>query len=328
MPPIVSLIVPGYNEEKTIRLLLDALLAQTYPLVQMEVVIADGLSLDNTHAEITRFQNEHPEVTVRVIDNAAQIIPAALNAAIKASEGEIIIRMDAHSAPAPDYVQRCVDALNAGLGDNVGGVWDIRPSVEGWVAASIAAAAAHPLGVGDALYRHATQAQSVDTVPFGAFRRKLIEKVGLFDETLLANEDYEFNTRIRQSGGTVWLDPAIKSIYFARPTFSRLAKQYFNYGYWKWKMLQRYPKTLRWRQFLPPVFVLSLILLILLGFFFPFSFVFFFFELIVYFAILLIAGLKIGKPALPLAISVMHLSWGSGFLWSALRSMIMRTKNV
>ena len=328
MPPIVSLIIPCYNEEKTIRLLLDALLAQTYPLAQMEVVIADGLSTDNTRAEIARFQDEHPELTVTVIDNTAQNIPAALNAAIKASQGEIIVRMDAHSAPAVDYVQRCVDALNAGLGENVGGVWDIRPGADGWVATSIAAAAAHPLGVGDALYRHASQAQSVDTVPFGAFRRELIDKIGLFDETLLANEDYEFNTRIRQSGGTIWLDPAIRSIYFARPTFDRLAKQYFNYGYWKWKMLQRYPKTLRWRQFLPPVFVLSLIFWISVGVFLPFAFTLLLLELLFYLAILFAAGLKIDKPALPLAISVMHISWGSGLLWSALTSLFKRNRNV
>ncbi len=328
MPPIVSLIVPCYNEEKTIRLLLDAFLAQTYPLAQMEVVIADGLSSDGTRAEIARFQEEHPELAVKVIDNTAQIIPAALNAAIRASSGEFIIRMDAHSAPAPDYVERCVDALNAGLGDNVGGVWDIRPSVDGWVAASIAAAAAHPLGVGDALYRHATQAQSVDTVPFGAFRRELIERIGLFDETLLANEDYEFNTRIRLSGGTVWLDPAIKSIYFARPTFARLAKQYFNYGYWKWQMLQRYPKTLRWRQFLPPVFVLSIFFLPILGLFLPISFFILALELLFYFGILFIAALKVNNLGLPLAITVMHISWGSGLLWSALTSLFKGKKNV
>ena len=323
MLPIVSLIIPCYNEEKTIRLLLEALLAQTYPLAQLEVVIADGLSTDDTRAEIARFQDAHPELVLRVVDNTARIIPAALNVAIKAAQGEIIVRMDAHAAPAPDYVERCLDALDAGLGENVGGVWDIRPGAEGWVAESIAAAAAHPLGVGDALYRHATQAQTVDTVPFGAFRRELVEKIGLFDETLLANEDYEFNTRIRQSGGTIWLDPAIKSIYFARPTFGRLARQYFNYGFWKWKMLQRYPKTLRWRQFLPPVFVLSLVFWISLGLFFPLVFVVLGLELLAYLAILFVAGLKIGKPALPLAIGVMHISWGSGLLWSALTSVLV-----
>ena len=172
MPPTISIIIPCLNEEKTIRILLDAILAQTYPVSEMEVIIADGLSDDNTRAEIAAFQDENPALDVKVIDSPERIIPAGLNVAINAARGEIIVRLDAHSAPAPDYVERCVNALNANLGDNVGGVWDIRPGAEGWVAASIAAAAAHPLGVGDALYRHATQAQIVDTVPFGTCRRE------------------------------------------------------------------------------------------------------------------------------------------------------------
>ncbi len=326
MPPIVSIIVPCFNEEKTIRILLDALLGQTYPVAEMEVVIADGHSEDNTRDEIAAFQDAHPELDVNVIDNDARIIPAGLNRAINAARGEIIVRMDAHSAPAPDYVERCVDALRAGFGDNVGGVWDIRPSVDGWVAASIAAAAAHPLGVGDALYRHATQAQIVDTVPFGAYRKELFEQIGLFDETLLANEDYELNARIRQSGGRIWLDPTIRSVYFSRPNFSRLAKQYFNYGFWKWKMLQRYPSTLRWRQFLPPVFVLSLLFWLLLSIFYPPYLFLLLSEIILYFLILFVTGLRIKKNGLPIAISIMHISWGSGLLWSALTSVI-KVKN-
>jgi len=322
MPPIVSLITPCLNEEKNIRKLLDGILAQTYPMMDMEVVIADGLSDDNTRVEIAAFQREHPELTLRVVDNPSRIIPAGLNLTLKSAQGEFVVRMDAHSVPAPDYVARCVDALCADLGDNVGGVWEIRPGAEGWVAASIAAAAAHPLGVGDALYRHATQAQTVDTVPFGAFRRELIEKIGFFDETLLANEDYEFNARIRQSGGRIWLDPAIRSVYFARPTFGKLAKQYFNYGYWKWQMLRRYPNTLRWRQFLPPVFVLSLFFWLVAGVFFPPAFLLLVLELFFYFFILFMAGAKIKQFGLPLAIAVMHISWGSGLLWSALRSFL------
>ncbi len=315
----LSVIIPCLNEEKTIRILLDAILAQTYPAAEMEVIIADGISEDNTRAEIFAFKEENPALEVKVIDSPERVIPAGLNLAIGAATGEIIIRLDAHSAPAEDYVQRCVDALDAGLGDNVGGIWDIRPGARGWVAEAIAVSAAHPLGVGDAAYRHATQAQLVDTVPFGAFRRELTDKIGLFDESLLANEDYEFNTRIRQSGGKIWLDPAIVSIYFARPTFRKLAQQYFNYGFWKWKMLRRYPDTLRWRQFLPPVFVLSFLFWLLLGVFFPPAFFLLFLELFIYFLILFIAGLKRKTLGLPIAIAIMHISWGSGLIWSALK---------
>jgi hypothetical protein len=242
----------------------------------------------------------------------------------------MIVRLDAHSMPYPDYVARCAQALEEGRGANVGGVWEVRPGAATWIAQAIAAAASHPLGVGDAMYRLAPQAGAVDTVPFGAFRRSLIDSIGNFDETLLSNEDYEFNTRVRQSGGTVWLDPAIRSIYFARSTLAALMRQYARYGYWKLQMLRRYPATLRWRQALPPVFVASLIGLSILGIWFgPFRFLLAA-EILIYLSILTLAGLRAAQkrhqpllvPGLPLAITSMHLAWGGGFLWSMLSSLV------
>lgn len=326
--PKVSVIVPCYNEQSTIRLLLEALREQTFPRADMEVILADGMSTDGTRDEIAAFRREFPDLDVRVVDNPRRIIPAGVNRAIEASRGGIIIRLDAHSKPYPDYVANSVKAHEEGRGDNVGGVWEIRPGAETWIAKSIAVAAAHPLGVGDALYRHAKYAAEVDTVPFGSFRRSLIEKVGLFDETLLTNEDYEFNARVRKAGGRIWLDPSIRSVYFARPTLLELVRQYWRYGFWKWKMLRRYPGTLRWRQALPPLFVLSLIGLALVSMVFPFARTLLIGELSLYFSIMILTGIYMAsrqrKPylifGLPLAIPAMHITWGSGFLWSILES--------
>lgn len=326
MPSSVSIIVPCYNEEKRIRFLLDAIFAQTYPRASLDVTIADGHSSDQTRAVIAEFQHAHPDLHLQVVDNHVQTIPAAINCAIAASTGEIIIRLDAHSGPQPDYVEKTVAALEAGKGDNVGGVWEIRPGAETWIARSIAVAAAHPLGVGDALYRHAKEAAYVDTVPFGGWRRTLVEKIGGYDESLLANEDYEFNARIRQSGGKIWLDPSIRSVYFARPTLGALARQYLRYGFWKWRMLRRYPATLRWRQALPPLFVLSLILGLVLAFVSSGVRWLSLLELLVYFGILGLFGLRAALQrgefflifGLPLAVTVMHIAWGGGFLWSIL----------
>jgi glycosyltransferase involved in cell wall biosynthesis len=332
MTPTVSIIVPCYNEQATIRGLLDAVLAQTYPLEKMDVVISDGMSTDGTREAIAAFQREHPELPVQVVDNTAKSIPASVNRAIEAAGGEILLRLDAHSMPHPEYVARCVAALEEGRGDNVGGVWEIRPGAPTWAAESIAAAAAHPLGVGDAMYRLAPSAGPVDTVPFGAFRRSLVERIGKYDETLLSNEDYEFNARVRQSGGTVWLDPAIRSVYFSRSTFGALARQYWRYGFWKLRMLRRYPSTLRWRQALPPVFVLSLAGLFLLGLWlYPFRGLLGL-EILFYLSVMLLAGLRAAhirrKPllaiGLPLAIATMHIAWGSGFLWSLLTSLVRK----
>ena len=328
MLPKVSIIVPCYNEQSTIRLLLDALCEQTYPRGEMEVIVADGLSTDGTREVIAAFQKDVPDLSVRVVENPNRYIPSGLNRAIEASRGEIIVRVDGHSKPYPDYVANCIAAHQAGRGDNVGGVWEIRPGAETWTANSIAVAAAHPLGVGDAMYRHAKHAAEVDTVPFGSFRRALVEQIGFFDESLLTNEDYEFNARVRKSGGKIWLDPSIRSVYFARSTLLELIRQYWRYGFWKWRMLRRYPDTLRWRQALPPLFVFSLLTLAVLSIFIPFARILLAAELLIYLSIMILAGfhaaLRQGKAhlilGLPLAIFAMHISWGSGFLWSILAS--------
>ena len=326
--PKVSIIIPCYNEQATIRLLLEALREQTFPRAEMEVLISDGLSTDNTRNEIAAFQKDFPDLAVHVVDNTLRTIPSAVNRAIESARGEILVRLDAHSKPYPDYVANCVKAHAENRGDNVGGVWEIQSGADTWIAKSIAVAAAHKLGVGDALYRHTKTAAEVDTVPFGSFKRELIERIGAFDEALLTNEDYEFNTRVRKAGGRIWLDPGIRSVYFARSTLMELARQYWRYGYWKWRMLRRYPDTVRWRQALPPLFVLSLAGLSLFSIFIPLARFVLIGELVIYFFIMTLAGLSAAYrqkkmyllPGLPLAIPVMHITWGGGFLWSMLAS--------
>ncbi|MEL7627089.1 MAG: glycosyltransferase family 2 protein [Anaerolineaceae bacterium] len=322
MNPLVSVIIPCRNEEKTIHLVLEALFQQIFPLEKMEVVIADGFSTDGTRSAIHVFCETHPALKILLVDNPKRIIPAGLNTAIKASQGDVIIRMDAHSLPKADYVQRCVDALMEGKAENVGGVWNISPQNKSWIARSIAAAAANPLAVGDARYRFTDKAGYVDTVPYGSYKRELFDKVGYFDESLLANEDYEFNTRIRQSGGRIWLDPAIQCTYFARPTLAALAKQYWGYGFWKAQMLKRYPETLRWRQALPPLFVLGLIALAAIGFFWGPAWVVLAVGLGLYLLVQLIPAIRIAQKSgdvslsigIVLATIVMHFSWGTSLI--------------
>jgi len=322
--PLVSVIIPCYNEEATIGGLLHAIHQQTLPTTDVEVVIADGMSTDRTRERIAGFQKAHPELIIKLVDNTKRIIPAALNLALENATGEFIVRMDGHTLPAADYLEKCIQALVAGKGENVGGVLEVKPGRDTWIAKSIALAAVHPLGVGDAHYRRATAATEADTVAFGSFRRSLVEKIGNFDETLLVNEDYEFNTRIRASGGRIWIDPGIRAVYYSRPDLKSLARQYFSYGYWKFKMLQRYPGTIRWRQALPPVFVFGLLMLLLLSAFWNFARIVFAAAIILYLFILIVGSIK---PAIktkqpltiigiPLAIATMHVSWGSGFWWS------------
>lgn len=335
MLPFVSIIVPCYNEERTIGSLLRAVHTQTYPLARMELVISDGLSTDRTREVIADFQHGHPELSVKVVDNTKRTIPSGLNQAIRESRGEIIVRLDAHSMPIAEYVERCVAIHQSGKAANVGGVWEIHPGADSLIADAISYAAAHPLGVGDAMYRLNAKPGAVDTVPFGSFRRSLIEKIGAFDETLLSNEDYEFNTRVRESGGVVWLDPSIRSVYFSRSTLQALAAQYWRYGFWKLRMLRRYPHTLRWRQALPPLFVMTLFVLLVLSLFVGVARVLLAAQLASYLSVLFTAGvllsIKTKKPflafGLPLGIVTMHLAWGSGFLWSFFSSILSPCNN-
>jgi GT2 family glycosyltransferase len=145
----------------------------------------------------------------------------------------------------------------------------------------------------------------------------------MYDETLLTNEDYEFNARLRQFGGRVWLDPNISSIYYSRPTLIELAKQYWRYGYWKAQMLRKHPKTLRWRQILPPLFVLVLLALGILSIVWNLARWLLVFIVLLYTIVILSIGIQMSLKnssalltiGVPLATATIHFSWGTAFLW-------------
>ncbi len=229
--------------------------------------------------------------------------------------------MDAHSVPDENYIKYCVEDLELNRGMNVGGLWLIKPSKDNWISESIALAASHPFGVGDAKYRYSKESAYVETVPFGSFFRSTFDKIGFFNEELLVNEDYEFNVRISNYGGKIFFDPRIKIDYYARGDFSSLAKQYWRYGYWKFKMLQIFPDTIRWRQAIPPLFVVSLIFLAIASIFLPLALSLLLGELGLYLLLLVIGSLRIVIDknkwifilGIPFSIIVMHFSWGLGF---------------
>ena len=177
----ISIIVPCFNEAMWITGLLDALFKQDVSLDQMEVIIADGQSTDDTVAKIEAFAGSNPELDIHMVENPERAIPAALNKAVQSSTGDIVIRLDAHSAPHSDYIRRCLAVLETTGSANVGGIWEIEPGGNSWIARSIAIAASHPLGAGDARYRISGDAGPVDTVPFGAFRREWLDRIGPFN---------------------------------------------------------------------------------------------------------------------------------------------------
>jgi GT2 family glycosyltransferase len=193
---------------------------------------------------------------------------------------------------------------------------------ESSLAKTIALAMASPFGVGNAYFRYSNKAQFVDTLAFGAYKRAAFDRVGLFDENLIANEDYDLNYRIRKAGGKIFLSPTIKSFYFNRACLSGLWKQYFRYGFWKVRMLCKYPESIAIRQAVPPVFVLSLLLTMSFSLFFQ-PFIYLFIAIIsTYLICSVTVSLRLASkqgwrhfPLLPLVFLCLHLGWGSGFLY-------------
>ena len=347
--PFVTVIMPIRNEAAYIARSLGAVLAQDYPPERMEVLVVDGMSDDGTREVIANLQVRNPQSAIRILDNPARIVPTALNLGLRHARGEVVIRVDGHCEIAPDYVRRCVEALQETGADSVGGVcWHVRPvrargirlqetgadSVGGvwattggetFTARAVALAQSAWFGVGGVAFRVGRRTPGcVDTVPFGAYRREVFDRIGGFDEELVRNQDDEFNFRLTQAGGKIWLDPSIRSIYYSRASLRGLWRQYFQYGLYKVRVIQKRRGIPSWRHLVPAVFVLGLVGSLFLA-------------LVTRQPLwaLGVAGPYVGAnvaaslwtarhdpralPFLPLAFVTLHLAYGLGFLWGLWR---------
>jgi glycosyltransferase involved in cell wall biosynthesis len=254
--PLVSLIMPVRNEAKYIVPNLEAIAAQSYPQAQIEILIADGMSTDGTAALVEAFAAAHPQMTIRLIENPQLIKPPGFNKALAAASGEIIVMVDGHCLLASNYIQRCIEVLDQTQADCVGGV--IETAGETTVAHAIALAQSSPFGVGGSAFRKANPSPSyVDTLLFGAYRRSVFERLGNFDEELMRNHDDEFNFRLTQSGGRIWLDPSIRAVYFNRSSLRKLWIQYYQYGLYKIRVIQKRGAVASWRHLAPMALVLA-----------------------------------------------------------------------
>lgn len=324
--PFVSVVIPCYNEERFIGAVLERLAAQ-YDATRCEIIVVDGGSTDNTRVVVAACAARLPDLSVRLVDNPARHIPGALNLGIAAARGEIIARMDAHAVPSANYLRRAIELLGDDDDMVVGMPCRISAATATATARAIALVVAHPFGIGDAQYRiaHTGAPRDVDTVPFGVFRKTLWQQLGGFDETLLANEDYDFNYRVRRQGGRVLLDTAAHTTYFARATFGALGQQYFRYGRWKAQMLRLHPRSMRWRHAVAPLFVAALGSLLLLGLFWRPATWLLLLALGAYlvpalaFAVALARRAGDYKLCAPVAAAflLVHCTWGSGF-WRGL----------
>lgn len=261
MSSFVSIIVPVRNEEKFITRCLESIMQQDYPSWAYEVVVVDGASTDRTKEIIQAFKQRHNNLIL--IDNPQCIVPISLNRGLQQAKGEIIIRVDGHAAIMPDYVTQCVKVLANTQADCVGGA--IKSINESKAAKAIAMAMSSPFGVGNSRFRLSGYEGYVDTLAFGAYRREVFENIGGFDEELVRCQDDEFNYRLRKNKGRIYLSANIQSCYFPRTDLKKLWRQYFQYGLWKVRVLQKHPAVMQPRQFVPPAFVLTLLFLPILS---------------------------------------------------------------
>jgi glycosyltransferase involved in cell wall biosynthesis len=249
----VSVVVPCRNEIRHIRSFLDSVFRQELGRIKMEILIADGMSDDGTRQVLSEFENRF--ASLRVIENTKKTASPGLNRAIREAEGEIIIRMDAHTQYAPDYVRTCVEVLNETNADNVGG--PALTFADGYLAKAIACAFQTRFARGGGKHRDARYEGSVDSVPYGCWRKSTLERIGLFDEMLVRTQDYELNARIISRGGTVWQSPKIVSWYRPRARLSRLFRQYFQYGFWKVAVIRKHGRLASWWNFVPGTCLLA-----------------------------------------------------------------------
>ena len=252
--------MPIRNEAPHLAAAIGSVRAQDYP-GSMGIILGVGPSTDGTETLAERLAAESDDLTV--VPNPSGKTPSALNAAIRSGSSPVVVRVDGHSELSAGYIRRAVEISRETGAANVGGIQRPEPTTPFEQAAADATTSL--LGTGGASYRVGATARAVDTVYLGVFDRTAIEAVGLFDEELVRNQDYELNIRLRDAGGTVWFDPTLSVGYTPRSTWSALTRQYYEYGWWKAVVLRKHPHSLKLRQLIPPVGIIGVGLGLIIG---------------------------------------------------------------
>jgi len=327
LAPFVSVVMPVRNEAALISQSLAAILAQDYPADRMEVIVVDGESSDGTREILEQYGRFEPRLTV--LNNPDRIVPCALNIGILHARGEVVIRVDSHTVISSDYVSKCVEYLQRGDAENVGGL--MCPSGRTYFGRAVAMATSSPFGIGGSRFHYSKREQYTDTVYLGAYRRETLDRIGLFDEELICNQDYELNYRLRAAGGRILCTPKIHSLYYCRESPADLFQQYFRYGFWKVRTLKKHPRSLRARHLIAPAFVSGILLLAVLGLLFPVAWTLLLLGLSLYlvlagtFALVKVipSGSLILWPGIMFAFFILHLAWGLGF-WRGILDLAWR----
>lgn len=316
--PFVSVVVPVRNEERYIGRSLRSILAQDYPSHLVEVLVADGMSDDGTRELIRELQTV--DRRLRLVDNPGRIVSLGLNIALPLALGTVIVRVDGHCEIDAAYVRRAVAHLSDRSVAAVGG--PLLTIGETPVARMIATAMSSRFGVGDSTFRVGGFGTSdVDTVAFPGYSRSALSEAGPFDEELVRNQDDEYSYRLRAMGYRIVFAPDMRAVYYSRGTLRSLWRQYFQYGYWKVRVMQKHPRQMRIRQFVPPLFVAAMAGAVAAATMTWWGWMTLAAVLIAYAAANLAASIlaagRTGWRAIAMlsaAFATLHLSYGSGFL--------------
>lgn len=319
--PFISVIMPIRNEAQYIELSLGAVLAQDYPHEQIEVLCADGMSDDNTR-EIIRHMAQQADIPVQIVDNPEHIVPYAMNYAMEHAQGEIVVRVDGHCEIAPNYISKCVQLLYETKDDNVAGVGGIIETIsQNEVGEAIAVAMSSRFGVGGSPFRTVQkEAKYVDTIPFPAYWKHIMDEAGPHDIEMMRTQDAEYNYRLRSMGYKLLLSPEVRSKYYSRGSLRKLARQYYQYGIYRVRLMQKHPAQMRPRQFVPFVFISLLLVSAILALVFPLAWVLPVALLFLYVAANLTASVITASQngwqylrLLPSIYTVLHFSYGFSF---------------
>lgn len=317
---MIAIIIPTLNEERFIEKCLDSVRQQTFPFEEMDVMVVDGGSKDLTQDIVKRYSLRYPNV--RLLVNPKKIQSAAFNLGFQNTDAEIVIRLDAHARYNEVYVECCVKHLkfNPEIG-NVGGILNILPQYKGLIPEANALLNQSRFGIGGASYRIGAKLGYVETVPFGAFPRMVINEIGGMREDLPRGEDNEYNHRIRKSGYKILLDPQIVATYYARDTIWQSMKQMYQNGESIGKLTDIDIEIISIRHFVPLLFVIILILGILLSPFYWFFAAIFGTVLGLYLIMDVVASVWVSLDhglkyvtVLPIMFPAIHISYGWGTL--------------
>jgi cellulose synthase/poly-beta-1,6-N-acetylglucosamine synthase-like glycosyltransferase len=327
MQPFISIIVPCRNEAVSLARCLQSILASSYAPDRMEVIVADGMSDDGSRALLDRFASS--DARLRVIDNRARITPSALNRAIEASKGDLILRIDAHSVIEPTYIATLVDFLTQNPEAwGAGGRMHTQPESQGPFSESISIVLRHRFGVGNSDFRtlaNSATPQKVDTVFNCCWRREVFRRVGLFHEQLVRSQDIEMSNRIASAGGTLWLVPQAETTYFARTSFVPYVRHNWANGIWSLVpaiYLGHLPVS--WRHLVPLTFVASLLFTTAIALAVPALKWLPILPALPYALANILASCKAASSPrqallLPITFAALHLAYGAGSLWGAIQ---------